>query len=486
MLPGVLFLQAKDNYADANPSIDAAHFQPIGTWSSEKLNQSRRDNPFMMTWVPGAARHSVPNMTHGEGCYLYDDKGNQYLDWTSQAVCANLGHDVPESVVEAAAQQMRELPFTYGGIGVPEVRTRLNQLMSEVLPGNLRAAVYPSSGAEANEAGIMMARRFTGKQKIISFHRSYHGATGAAGAATGDFRRWYGSDNVPGFVKAFNPFPLFFKHGGNNATEEENVQAALNMLEEQILNENPDNIASILMESVVGAGGCLVMPKGYMQGIRALCDEYDILLHVDEVMVGFGRTGKMFGFQNYEGVMPDIVTCAKGISGAAIPMSMTACTEELMEYFEDTPLGWGSTYQAHPVAMAVAYENVKYLLKNNIVGRVQQMAPLFEACMEKLANDHPCIKQYRHIGLFGCFDVQDPSGANPKLQHEAAHDAFTKYKNAYHENGLVGLHRYPHIHCAPPLIISEGEMIDGFQRLDRSLDVLDEALGYHDESRRAV
>ena len=144
----------------------------------------------------------------GEGVYLYDDTGKQYLDWTSQAVCANLGHTLPESIVQAAAYQMTQLPFTYGGIGITEVRTRMNQLMTEILPGDLRAAVFPSSGAEANEAGIMMARRYTGRQKIISWYRSYHGATANAGAATGDFRRWYGSDNVPGFVKAFNPFPL--------------------------------------------------------------------------------------------------------------------------------------------------------------------------------------------------------------------------------------------------------------------------------------
>jgi taurine--2-oxoglutarate transaminase len=304
----------------------------------------------MMTWVPGAARHKVPNMTHGEGVYLFDDEGNQYLDWTSQAVCANLGHDIPEAVVQAAAQQMRELPFTYGGIGITEVRTRLNQLMSEILPGDLRAAVFPSSGAEANEAGIMMARRFTGKRKVISWYRSYHGGTAAAGAATGDFRRWYGGDETPGFVKAFNPFPLFFKPGGENCSEEENVQASLNMLEEQILNEGPDNIASIMMESIVGAGGVLIMPKGYMQGIRALCDKYGILMHVDEVMVGFGRTGKMFGFQNYEGVMPDIVSCAKGISGAAIPLSMTACNQEIMGiYLPSTPCCHGSRLREHQV-----------------------------------------------------------------------------------------------------------------------------------------
>lgn len=434
-----------------------------------------------MTWVPGKARDNVMNVTHGEGVYLVDDQGKKYLDWTSQAVCANFGHDVPRAIVEAAAQQMTALPFVYGGIGVTEVRTRLNQIMSEILPGNLRAAVFPSSGAEANEAGIMMARRYTGKYKVISWYRSYHGATAHAGAATGDFRRWYGSDQVPGFVKAFNPFPLFFRHGGNDATEEEQVQAALNMLEEQILNEGPDQIASIMMESVVGAGGCLVMPKGYMQGVRALCDKYGILMHCDEVMVGFGRTGKLFGFQNYEGVTPDIISAAKGISGASIPLSMTACTEEIMEYFDDKPLGWGSTYQAHPVALACGYESVKYLVQNDIVGRVQALAPLFEECMQRIASDHPSIKQYRAIGLFGALDVHDYDGSNPKLQHEAAHEAFMKYKKAYAENGLVGLHRYPHIHCAPPLVITEEELLDGFDRLDRAISVLDEGLGFYSE-----
>ena len=476
--------QAKHNVSASKPKIDPAHFQPLGTWSSEKLNISRKQNPFMMTWVPGKARDNVPNMTHGEGVYLYDDQGKQYLDWTSQAVCANLGHSVPEQMVEAAAYQMRQLPFTYGGIGITEVRTRMNQLMSEILPGNLRAAVFPSSGAEANEAGIMMARRFTGRQKVISWYRSYHGATAGAGAATGDMRRWYGSDNNPGFVKAFNPFPLFFNHGGANATEEERVQAALNMLEEQILNEGPDNIASIMMESIVGAGGCLIMPDGYMQGIRAICDKYGILMHLDEVMVGFGRTGKLFGFQNYEGVLPDIVSAAKGISGAAVPVSMTACTEEIMQYFDDKPLGWGSTYQGHPVAMATAYEAVKYLLQNDVIGHVQQLAPVFAKNMQQLADRHPCIKQYRAIGLFGCFDIQDLSGGNPKLQHEAAHEAFHKYKKAYQDAGLVGLHRYPHVHCAPPLVITEEELLDGFNRLDQALTVLDDALGFYTETAK--
>jgi taurine---2-oxoglutarate transaminase len=195
-------------------------------------------------------------------------------------------------------------------------------------------------------------------------------------------------------------------------------------------------------------------------------------------MVGFGRTGHLFGFEAYENVQPDIVTAAKGLSGSFLPLSMMACSGPIMEYFEHQPLGWGSTYQAHPVAMAAAYEVVKHLVQHDIVGHVQSLAPLFADEMQRLANHHPSIKQFRAIGLFGCFDVHDTAGNNPKLQHEAPSEAFDKYKLAFAENGLVGIHRYPHIHCAPPLVINEAELLDGFQRLDRALHVLDEALGF--------
>jgi taurine--2-oxoglutarate transaminase len=203
---------------------------------------------------------------------------------------------------------------------------------------------------------------------------------------------------------------------------------ALNMLEETILNEGPDTIALISFESIIGSGGVLVPPKGYMQGVRAMCDKYDILMHCDEVMVGFGRTGELFGFQHFEGVIPDIVTAAKGLTSAALPLSMTACRKHIMDKFEDMPLGWGSTYASHPVPMAAAYENIKYLIKTDVIGHVQRMAPVLEAGMKTLAENHPSIKQYRAIGMFGCFDAHLPDGSNPQLQHTAVEKAFVEYK----------------------------------------------------------
>lgn len=456
-------------------AISPDHDIPLGQWSSEQIKEAVTDN-VMTTWTPGKARHSVPIITRGEGVHLFDDKGNKYLDWTSQAVCSNLGHDLPESIINATMKQMKEVPYIYGGIGMVEVRARLAKIISELLPGDLQGMVFPSSGSEANEAAIAIARRYTGKHKVINWYRGYHGGTSNSLQATGDSRRWLGRDTVPGFVKAFNPFPLFWEVAGDN--EAERTQMALNMLEEQVLNEGPDTIALIQFESIVGAGGVLVAPEGYMQGVRAICDKYGILMHCDEVMVGFGRTGKMFGFQNYDGVLPDIVTAAKGVSSAAMPLSITATRKHIMEAFEDKTIGWGSTYQAHPVAVACAYENVKYLVKEDIIGNVQRLAPVFEDAMKTVADNHPSIKQYRSIGLFGCFDAQALDGSNPQLQHEALDAAFVAYKKAYNDNGLLGLLRPPHFHVAPPLTITEDELLDGFERQDKALYALDEALGF--------
>jgi taurine---2-oxoglutarate transaminase len=479
----------------ARNCIDAAHLQPLGSWSSIQIEQSRILHPFCLTWVPNRMRHKLPYITRGEGIYLYDDgttttEPRQYMDWTSQAVCANLGHSIPSKIVQATIHQMEHLPYIYGGLAITEIRIRLNALLNEyILPKPLCVAVYPSSGAEANEAGIIMAQRYTGRTKILSFYRSYHGATGYASAATGDYRRWYNpnnnccgssSSNSSSFIKAFHPFTSLFQHHGTTTTEQ--VTSALLMLEEQICNEGPFLIASIVMESIVGAGGCFVMPTQYMQGVRAICNKYGILLHFDEVMVGFGRTGTMWGFQNYENVVPDIVTAAKGITAASIPLSMVACSKQIMDHFENQPLGWGSTYESHPVALATAYKTIKFIVQENVLQHVQSMAPFFRREMERLSTLHPCIKQYRSIGLFGCFDVHDTHGCNPKLSYENADQAYQRYVQAYADNGLIGIHRYPHIHCAPPLIITKDEILDGFQRLHRSLLVLDDALGFNGSS----
>jgi taurine---2-oxoglutarate transaminase len=265
--PLVLSQNAIDNNANKKLQLSPEHDLPAGAWTSEQIREATSDN-VMMTWAPGKGRHNTPIIAHGQGVFLYDDKGSKFLDWTSQAVCCNVGHSIPDAVVDATTKQMKDLMYVYGGLGLTEIRARLSKLMADILPGDLKGMVFPSSGSEANEAAIIMARRYTGKYKVINWYRSYHGGTTNSQQATGDMRRWYGGDHVPGFVKAFHPFPLFWDLAGAN--EEERTQMALNMLEEQILNEGPDTVALLQFESVIGGGGVLVPPKGYIQHFVAL------------------------------------------------------------------------------------------------------------------------------------------------------------------------------------------------------------------------
>ena len=311
-------------------AVDASHWSEK-PWSAAEIAEATKEH-VMFTW--GAQTPSLawaPVITHGEGIYLYDADGKQYIDWTSQAVCSNLGHTIPPAVRDAVVKQMDEVPFVYGGLGIAPVRARLSKLLAEVCPGDINGFLFPSSGAEANEAAIRAARRFTGRQKILSRYRSYHGGTASTLTMTGDPRRWAAETNVGGFVHLMDPTPFNFAWG---ADESEIVDRSLAAMEETMMYEGTHTIAAVFLESIPGSGGVLIPPEGYIQGVRALCDKHDILLILDEVMLGFGRTGKMFGFQNFEGVLPDLVTFAKGISGAYLPLSGVGMRQEIKEFFQ--------------------------------------------------------------------------------------------------------------------------------------------------------
>ncbi|CAE7211192.1 yhxA, partial [Symbiodinium pilosum] len=286
----------------------------------------------------------------------------------------------------------------------------------------------------------------------LSARRSYHGATGFALAATGDYRRKFGEGGQSGFVKFFNPEPTNFNWSSNN---DSSAEAALVALEDQILAEGPDTIAAILIESIVGGGGVLIPPPGYMEGIRSLCDKYSILMICDEVMVGFGRTGQFFAFQHFEGLVPDIVTSGKGLTGSILPLSMVGVRQKIKDYFEDHALGWGATFHAHPVALACAYETVKYLLKEDIVNKVRRLEPIMKEEMEDLVSKHASVKRARCVGLIGCLDLQTPSGQAVQQLGDPLPPAVQYLHEAMLDNGLLALFRPPLLHCAPPLTICE-------------------------------
>merc|ERR1719343_1719580 len=331
-------------------------------WTKDQLQRAAENNA-MSTWGPSRPLANSILVDRAEGVYVYDKNGKQYLDWTSQAICSNLGHTVPPAVKSAINEQLDRIPMVYGGIGATEIRLRLSKLMSELCPGDINGFVFPCGGGEANEAAIRIARRYTGKFKIFNQYRSYHGGTTGTLTATGDFRRWFAEAGTSGFVKMFNSQPFGFTWGQDDATK---TELLLSMLEEQIRMEGPETIAAIMLESIVGAGGMLVTPKGYMEGVRALCDKYNILLILDEVMVGFGRTGKFWGFQHFDGVIPDILTSAKGLSAAYLPISVVGVRQKIKDHFMDSPMGWGATFANHPVAMACAYEVLKHTVEHNL------------------------------------------------------------------------------------------------------------------------
>jgi len=447
-------------------SVSSDHWED--SWSDEKLDAARSN--LLATWGPSAPLANTMIFDRGEGVYIYDSKGNKYLDWTSQAVCANLGHDVPPAIKEAINQQLDKLPMAYGGMGIVEVRLRLCQLLSELCPGDMNSFLFPSGGGEANEAAIRIARRFTGKHKIMNQYRSYHGGQSNSLTATGDFRRWFAESGTSGFVKMFNPQPFGFTFADN---DDDKTGLLLSMLEEQILMEGPNTVAAIMLEPIVGAGGALVSPKGYLEGVRSLCDKYEILLILDEVMVGFGRTGKFWGFQHFEGVVPDILTSAKGLSASIVPLAMLGVRDHIKEFFMTTPLGWGATYANHPVALACAYESVKHVVKHDLPGRAAALEPVMVEEMQKLVNNHSCVRQGRAIGLFGCIDLTDSTGNMVQKYEDPRPAVVVELQKAMLANGLLGLFRPPLLHCAPPLIITENELRDGFDRLDKSLTVAD-------------
>jgi len=439
-------------------------------WSQAEIDDAMRAHS-MYTW--GASipmfESSIP-VDRVENIYMYEKSGKRYIDWSSGAVCTNLGHTMPESIKKAITDQMNKIPFVYGDLAYHEPRARLCSLLAEVSPGDLNSFIFASGGAEAIECAIRMARRFTGRQKIISRYRSYHGATSGSLSTTGDFRRWSIDGYTTGFVKMMDPFPFNFKWGEN---EEQAVERCLNSLHEQIVCEQAESVAAVFLEPITGTNGWLVPPPSFLQGVRALCDKYGILLVCDEVMSGFGRTGQMFGFQNSPGVVPDMITFAKGVTAAYLPLSGVGMRQHIFDFYKTNPVGYGNTYFAHPLPVVTAYSTIKYLLENNILGHVKSMEAVMTEELSKLTQKHACVKQARCIGLASGFDMQDKHG-NLIVPMHGYNDAIALFKKRLREVGIVTMVRGHFVHCCPPLIIKPEQIREAFGLISQALSSVDE------------
>jgi len=466
--PSLPEFKPKNNRAK-NPDL-TKHNQ--ANWSQEEVYEATKAHSVFTWGASGPMLDSAIAVDRAEGIYMYDKAGKRYTDWSAGAACCNLGHTMPETIRQAILDQMQKVPFVYGDLAYHDPRARLCSLLAEVTPGDINAFVFACGGSEANEGAIRIARRFTGRHKVISRYRSYHGGTAAALAVTGDFRKWGNAETSGGFVKMMDPFPYHFQWG---ESEEAASKRCLQALNEQIQFEGADTIAAIFLEPISGANGWLVPPVSFMRGVRALCDKFGILLVLDEVMSGFGRTGKMYGFEHFDGVLPDLITFAKGVTAAYMPLSGIGMRSHIFEHFKTNPLGYGSTYAAHPLACAAAYATIKHILSNDVLGHVQRMEVVMVEELSKLTQKHPCVKQARCIGLGAGFDLCDKAGNFLAPMHGTS-EGMGVLKKRFKELGIVTMVRGHFVHCAPPLIVSEEQIREVMGLISKALDSVDEFL----------
>jgi taurine---2-oxoglutarate transaminase len=436
--------------------VDTTRQLNYGTWRYQK------------GWTP-------LHIVDAKDCHFIDSAGKRYLDFSAQLMCVNLGHKNP-TVIEAIVEQARTLPYIAPGYATT-ARAELSQLLLEVLPKGLVKFFFATSGTEANEAAIKIARMFTGKTKIIARYRSYHGSTMASIAATGDPRRWPLEPGAKGQGVIFAPevncyrCPIKHEYPGCNI-------ACVDYLEHMI--ENESDVAAVLVEPVVGTNGVLVPPPEYFPRLREICDRRGVLLIADEVMSGWGRTGQWFALDNWN-VQPDILVTAKGITSAYVPLGLCATTARIAAHFDDHYFAHGHTYEAHPMTLAPAIATIREMQRLNLVERARTVGQYLGEKLKALAQDHPCIGQVRGLGLFWAVDLvknratkepfntmADKLAGTPLVVDQVAAEMM--------KNGVAVAPWISHLVFAPPLIIEKEDIDFGVGVLDRALTIADRQL----------
>jgi taurine--2-oxoglutarate transaminase len=437
--------------------------QEISEWT-RKLNYGTWR--FQKGWTP-------LHVADAEGCYFIDGSGKRYLDFSSQLMCVNLGHK-NRAVIEAIAAQARALPYIAPGYAT-DVRVELSQLLLDVLPAGLEKFFFTTSGTEANEAAFKIARMFTGKTKILARYRSYHGSTMASIAATGDPRRWPVEPAAKGQGVIFGPEVNCYKCPIKHQYPQCDVACA-DYLEHMI--ENESDVAAVIVEPVVGTNGVLVPPPEYLPRLRQICDRHEVLLIADEVMSGWGRTGKWFAVDNWD-VKPDILVTAKGITSAYVPLGLCATTKRIADHFEDHMFAHGHTYEAHPMTLAPAIATIHEMRRLNLIERAREMGDYLGERLRWLKERHPSIGDVRGLGLFWAIELvknkttkqpfntkQDKISGKPLLVDKIAAEMA---KNGVTVNSWIS-----HFVIAPPLIIEKSEIDSGIAAFDSALKMADD------------
>ncbi len=429
-------------------------------------------NYTLFSWVKQGGLNPI-NISHANGSYVYDRGGKKYLDFSSQLMNVNIGHG-NQRITKAVAAQMQEVSYVYPGMAT-DIRGKLGKKLAEITPGNLTKTFFTLGGAEAIENAIKIARMFTGRHKIITHYRSYHGATYGAITAGGDPRRFpVDSQTMPNVVHVENPYA--YRCPWNSNSIEECGARALAHLERVIEFENPNNIAAILFEGESGSSGCIKYPPNYLKKVRALCDKYGIMMIDDEVMSGFGRTGKMFGIDNHN-VTPDIMCMAKGLTSGYLPLGGVIVTDKIATYFNDNPMAIGLTYSAHPTLCAAALENIRIIEEEELVEKAAEMGRYIESAVEKLKEKHPSIGDFRNTGLLGCIElVRNRKTKEPITPWNAAPadmEVTNKMAAKIRELGMFTFVRWSYIFIAPPLNVTRDEVDEGLEIISQAIAIAD-------------
>jgi len=438
--------------------------------SSEQITSITRANNYgtwriQKTWKP-------MHIVDAEGCYFIDAAGKRYLDFSSQLMCVNLGHKNPR-VIESIAEQARELPYIAPGYATTS-RAKLTQKLLELLPAGLEKFFFATSGTEANEAAFKIARMYTGKTKIISRYRSYHGSTTSSISSTGDPRRWAmePSGKAPGHI--FAPETNCYKCPIGHTYPSCNVACA-DYVEHMIQNET--DVAAVIVEPIVGTNGVLIPPPEYMPRLKEICKANGVLLIADEVMTGWGRTGKWFCVDHWD-VKPDILVTAKGITSAYVPLGLCATTKAIADHFEENYFAHGHTYEAHPMTLGPAVATIAEMERLNLVERAASLEPYVREKLEALKAKHPSIGDVRGMGLFWAIELvknretkepfntmRDKVDGKPLVVDQVAAKMMSM--------GVAQQAWVSHFVIAPPLIVTEAELDQGFAAFDEALALAD-------------
>ena len=411
------------------------------------------------------------NVERAKGVYLYDYDGTRYLDFSSGLMNVNIGHG-DQRVTEAVVRQMQQVSYVTPACAT-RVRGELGKKLAHICPGNLSKAFFTVCGATAIENAIKLARIYTGRHKIITRYRSYHGATYGAMSAGGDPRKLpMDAQQAPNFVHV--EIPYAYRNPGYPGWEE----ACFAQLERIIAYEGPNNIAAILMEGESGTSGCLKYPEGYWPKLRELCDRYGILLIADEVMSGFGRTGRWFGVDHHN-VVPDMMAMAKGITSGYLPLGALMVSNTIAKHFDDTPLMLGLTYSGHATACAAALEVISIYEEDGLIENAATMGRYLAERIEAMKDQHPSIGDFRNTGLLGCLElVKNRDTKEPMAPFNAKPSelgVMPQVVAKLKELGMFTFSKWSYIFIAPPLCITREEIDEGLDILSQALRIADEA-----------